>query len=189
MPREQETSEKSRIVVQLERTAPRLVPAERPRTPAQAAADALASLFRGKRKSKLLAVAVLLAGITGCGSSANPSWSAVYPVKGKLLVDGKPGAGALLVLHAKGKPDAGGIRPRAYVGPDGSFELSTYVSNDGAPEGDYAVTIDLRQQIKNGNEAYAGPSLLPTAYSKPDTSPVSVRVAQGSNELPIVVKK
>jgi hypothetical protein len=54
----------------------------------------------------------------------------------------EPATGALVVFHPASSGDATNpLRPTATVGEDGSFVLSTYKPEDGAPAGDYSVTI------------------------------------------------
>src|SRR5437870_3824723 len=63
-----------------------------------------------------------------------------YPVKGRVLVKGKPASGALVVFYPA---DRGAKSPSASGTADeeGWFSLSTYESDDGAPAGDYEVGI------------------------------------------------
>jgi hypothetical protein len=67
----------------------------------------------------------------------------VYPVSGKVLYKGKPLEGAEVVLVAAAAP-AGATAPPAptgTTGADGSFKLTTYEKDDGAPAGKYQVKI------------------------------------------------
>jgi hypothetical protein len=65
----------------------------------------------------------------------------LYPVRGKVLFEGQPARGATLVLHPLGNSGANAIMPRAFVDRDGGFEVFTYAAGDGAPAGEYAVTV------------------------------------------------
>jgi len=78
----------------------------------------------------------------GCGP-AEEVRPELQPARGTLTVNGQPAMGAMLVLHPSGgEPfDSRGTRPRATVAFDGSFELSTYQTGDGAPVGDYDVAV------------------------------------------------
>ena len=77
---------------------------------------------------------VLFAGIfliSGCGGNGR---KAVYPAKGRVVdAAGQPLAGALVVLHPADKLDDNAHKPAARAADDGSFALTTYVENDGAP--------------------------------------------------------
>lgn len=66
----------------------------------------------------------------------------VIPVTGQLSVQGTPAHGAYLTFHPRG--DVGmskGNVPFARVLPDGTFQVTTYDTNDGIPQGRYAVTL------------------------------------------------
>jgi hypothetical protein len=133
------------------------------------------------------AVAALVA-LAGCSQKKVDNRKVVYPVHGKLLVNDQPAPGAMLVLHpVGGSYDA--ERPVATVGPDGTFELTTYVGKDGAPAGEYIVTAQWH--LSSDKDAPGPwPNVLPAKYAKPDSSDLRVLVAEGPNELqPLVIKR
>ena len=134
-----------------------------------------------------LAAASLLA-LAGCGSSQTSSDRLpVFPATGKIVFDGRPLTGAFVVLHPKGSADAKSTpRPHAQAAADGSFTLTSYESNDGAPAGDYTLTVEYRALVKHGGDVTAGPNVLPPKYSRAETSPVAVQIAAGRNILPEV---
>jgi hypothetical protein len=72
------------------------------------------------------------------------------------------------------------------VKEDGTFVLSTYGTDDGAPAGDYAVTVQwYRDNPRTGREGLAPPiSVLPFRYTKAETSGLRVRIRDGENEIP-----
>ncbi len=109
----------------------------------------------------------------------------VYPVKGTLQFKGQPAAGAFVVFHSvgpTGSPED--ERPTSLVGPDGSFTLTTFDPGDGAPEGEYVVTVEWRKLVGKGNDVAAGPNVIPQAYGDPKTSPLRAKVAAAENDLP-----
>ncbi len=121
--------------------------------------------------------------VPGCSSDkvATP----VYPVRGKITFDGEPASGAFVVFHPKASAAPGGeSNPSAQVQPDGTFQLTTRTQADGAPAGDYAVTVQWNRAVKQGNDAVAGPNVIPPTYSKADTSPIKVTVNASPNDLP-----
>jgi hypothetical protein len=78
-------------------------------------------------------------------------------VKGKVVKkNGQPCAGAFVVFHpGKGLDvEMGQRRPFAYAGDDGSFELTTFKEKDGAPAGEYGVTVVWEVKAKD-----AGPKI------------------------------
>ena len=74
----------------------------------------------------------------GCGGIPRKP---VYPVSGKVLYRGQPAAHVRLILTPVGDAGPDALRPRAYTNPDGTFQLGTYASNDGAPAGQYVVSL------------------------------------------------
>jgi hypothetical protein len=135
----------------------------------------------------LVLVAAAVSG--GCSKEKKvDNRKAVYPVHGKLLVDNQPAPGALLVLHPVGGT-YDSERPVATVGPDGDFEVTTYITKDGAPSGEYIVTA---QWYLSANKDAPGPwpNVIPEKYARPESSDLRVRVAEGQNDLqPIVIKR
>ena len=66
------------------------------------------------------------------------------------------------------------------VEADGSFKLSTYAGFDGAPLGEYQVTVTLgKSSVKN----------LPAKYAKTATSGLTATIQAGKNEIVIELKK
>ena len=82
---------------------------------------------------------LLLSSLVGCG----PKKAELFPVRGELFYQGKAPQGAIVqfrpVTNAD-KPWPSGY-PRGEVQADGSFDIGTETSNDGAPAGDYIITV------------------------------------------------
>ena len=134
----------------------------------------------------LLAVATLA--LTGCGKSGPPEKLAVFPVEGKIELNGKPPAGATVILHPKNEALTPGAR--AEVQPDGTFKATTYTTGDGAAEGDYIVTVEWRKAVQKNGDYTFGPNLVPEQYSDRKTSQLEVHVAEQPNVLrPIKLKR
>src|SRR5437016_1941611 len=84
-----------------------------------------------------LATAVAAACLASC--ARNPR-KPVFPVRGQVTVDGKPAAGATVFFYpVESDPDA--IAPYGVTDANGSFTLTTYLTFDGAPAGEYVVTV------------------------------------------------
>ena len=122
---------------------------------------------------------------SGCSAKKVEGRKQVFPVHGKFLVNDQPASGAIVVLHP-----IGGVldaeHPVATVGPDGTFALTTYAGNDGAPAGEYVVTALWHV---SADKAAPGPwpNVIPQKYSKPESSDLRVQIAAGPNELPPIV--
>jgi hypothetical protein len=120
----------------------------------------------------------------GC---SEPDRVSVYPVRGKVLYQGRPAAGAQIVFHATASVASPTVPiPRATVQVDGTFELTTYQSGDGAPEGRYDVSIVWRGTVDSSGDPESGPDQvdrLGGRYADPDTSGLSAEVRPEETQL------
>lgn len=135
-----------------------------------------------RRRVALLLVFVPLA-LAGCGQHG----PALYPVTGKVVgADGKPLEHATVVFHpVAGDAGPNAVKPRGKVGADGAFTLTTHTAGDGAPAGEYRVTVELWLGGK-GDEPPA--NRLPQKFAKPDQSGLKATVGAGPTELtPFIV--
>ena len=124
----------------------------------------------------------------GCGSQTPPV--PVYAARGQVLFEGRPIPHALVVLHPLQTADDAVPRPRGKVQDDGTFVLETYTSADGAPAGEYAVTVECwlsNAKGRPGERDDAPPTnRLPARYAKAATSGLRVRVEAGENQIPTI---
>ena len=116
-----------------------------------------------------------------CGACSNHSHKTVYPVRGSVFYKGKPAHGALVVFHPEDSSDPRPVKPHGRVQADGTFRLSTYFADDGAPAGRYRVTIHWWEN--HDDEEQTGKSLLPERYQKPMTSGISATIEPRHNKL------
>jgi hypothetical protein len=133
----------------------------------------------------LLTMAALVVSLGGCQSGPKEP---VYPVKGQLFIDDKPAKGAVVWFNPVDAPEpdklkpAADPRPSGIVEEDGSFEVSTYGSKDGAPAGRYRIGV-MWAKTMGGDEEQR---LLSLDFMDPDRAGlpvVEVRPAP-SNVLP-----
>lgn len=130
-------------------------------------------------RARALLVCSSLVFLGGCGDAEQRP--EVNPVSGQVLVNGRPAAGALVSFHPAGENfDRRGSRPWAKVREDGRFDVSTYGQNDGAPAGEYAVSIVW---LENPDAVVPGADQLAGRFADPETSTFRVTIAQGPNEL------
>jgi hypothetical protein len=105
-----------------------------------------------------------------------------YPVAGKAFFDGVPMPGAVVTLQSVAGGKAKGSRAVGVVAADGSFTLSTYRANDGAPAGDYEIGVVWRDPVPDGPPR-TGASRLPARYTTPVTSGLRVTIRPEPNTL------
>ena len=140
------------------------------------------SLQRGSTRAALL-LSTVWAAFAAAGCSKDDGRIPVYPVKGKVSVLGQVPEGALVVLYPTPGATNLEIRPSGKVKQDGSFELTTYEADDGAPVGDYTATIQWNKLVKRGPDTVAGPNAVPPKFGSPDTSPWKIKVGAAPTDL------
>lgn len=132
---------------------------------------------------KALGLCLAVLAIAGCGQDDKVK---LFPVKGVVKVDGKPVQGALLTLYPKSDALKLEQSISATTKADGSFTVGTFVPEDGAPAGEYTVTIfhfppDAQAVMMSTGVV---PNLLPPQYSNPQRSGLSIHVKEEPNEVP-----
>ena len=106
----------------------------------------------------------------------------MYPVHGRVLLDGKPMAGAMVILHPAGDVGLNGLRPRALADADGWFKIYTYVIGDGAPAGNYAVTIQPKRLKQLHTTAKSKGAKRQAHASERATNPDATKVAKSDKK-------
>ena len=98
--------------------------------------------------------------------------SAVYPLAGRVLIDGEAphlanGERIVVMLNDSTQPDVAlPQRKRVVCGSQGEFAFQTYTPNDGVPPGKYVITL---AQLKfNKKRGFRGPDGLKNLYNDPD---------------------
>ena len=134
----------------------------------------------------LSSCALLLA---GCGDSRE--LLPLNPVSGRVLAENAPLAGAMVVFYpVGGSEQLQVLRPRGKTNANGEFQLQTYLPGDGAPVGEFKVTIRWHgEPVPEDSEDErhdAGdlrPNLLLETYAEPAHTPLKVTIANGENAL------
>jgi hypothetical protein len=111
----------------------------------------------------------------GC-SKTDSSRLPVIPVKGEVLVDGRPVANVQVqLMDVKGMDPKFPTLPSALTDQDGRFAITSYEVGDGAPAGDYTATFTWKE-IAIMNQGAEQPDKLRNKYSDPQTSTFKVKV-------------
>ena len=133
-----------------------------------------------RRRACRWSVALLIL-LAGCRDAPRTT----YPVTGKLTVRGQPAAEADLRFYEIGGKVADMARPYARTDESGQFTVSTYGMNDGAPAGEYQVSISWKGPLIgiSPDQRDAMPELLPPRYGDAAASGIQVRVTPGDNRL------
>ena len=138
-------------------------------------------------KPSLLLMFMALLTLAGCGTGSEssqaklkrliPNAKQTTPVRGNLLVDGKPIKDIFVYLIPKGGQMPTNEQPahRALSKADGSFAITTYLQGDGAPAGDYVLCFE-RLNYRASKDSWSGPDKLGNRYNDPDKSEFAVTV-------------
>jgi hypothetical protein len=111
-----------------------------------------------------------------------------HRVIGRVYYKGSPVPEAVIAFHSVTKKGERGIRADGLVEADGSFVLSTYKAFDGAPAGEYEVTVTWRRPFYTA-EGGAGPNLLPARYADQKKSGLKATVKPGPNAFTFNLKE
>ena len=112
--------------------------------------------IHASRGLKLLGIGTLLLSLTSCSSQTGPKLPPKKPcikVAGQVLVDGEPAEGVQVTLYPSDEGHGLYQFPTAVTNADGEFKLRTYVSEDGAPQGNYAAVfiwpVPIDEQVED----------------------------------------
>jgi hypothetical protein len=151
--------------------------------------------FTGLR-GRCAACLVVMLGVTvlaGCSKHGPPPIKgtklAVFPVKGKLMMDGKPMVAAAIIFNPVTQFPKGSaqVQPRATADENGDFTVWTYANDDGAPAGDYKITISWKGAeavgLTDGGRGEIDEK-VPEAFQTARTSKIRIKVKEEPNTLP-----
>lgn len=134
-----------------------------------------------------LSAVLLAAAAAGCTGQGAAGRVPVHPVAGRVEVSDRPAGNAHIAFHAIDRERAGGTCPVAISKSDGTFALMTYAADDGAPEGEYVVTVTWPNDSMPLDECECPePSRhdrLGGLYSDARTSELRATVRPGQNEI------
>jgi len=119
----------------------------------------------------------LLAAALGC-SGGDVELLPLHSVEGALTCDGKPMPHAIVIFHPAKKGIVEG-NPRGVTDEDGRYQLTTFRADDGAPAGEYKVTIYWPQSVPEGGLENADPlppDRLQEAYADEATTKLTATV-------------
>ena len=139
------------------------------------------SLYAATRRFMVPACFALALLCSACGPGGRKP---VYPVQGEVRVDGLAPAHAQIAFHPVGDAGPDAVHPVGVVDDQGRFTLTTYKAGDGAPPGEYRVTVAWF--LASGRPGDDGPAqnYLPARFGSAETTPLHAVVEKGPNALP-----
>ncbi len=144
----------------------------------------------------LLAGTVLL---SAC-SKAFDAHPPVYPVKGKVVLNGKPMKGGTIIFEYVGEgsdalkgPPGQPFRVTGKINTEGTFNLVAYTGSEGMPAGNYKVGILAVQGRSESNlfdrklviEKKARSGVSSNQYADPKTSGLTAQVSKDKPNEPV----
>ena len=135
---------------------------------------------RAVRGLFVTALAALVVVLAGCGKKG---WVETYPVKGTVRVDGKPANGATVSFYPKEIVGDKPYHPSGQTNENGEFNLSTFVTDDGAPAGEYDVTITWPVRYNPISTLWEGDKLN-GQYANKEKTTLRVKVEKQPQQLP-----
>ena len=104
------------------------------------------------------------------------------------MLDGKPMVAAAIIFNpvTKFPPSASQMQPRATADENGDFTVTTYTHGDGAPAGDYLITISWKGEeaagLTDGGRAETEEK-APQDFWNARTSKIRIKVKEEPNAL------
>ena len=133
-------------------------------------------------RGRAAALAAALLALAGCGGGMGQ-------VDGKLVWgDGTPAKeleGSQVVFDSEELRTSA----RGVVGPDGGFRLGTNARDDGAPVGDYRVTVVENRRNANPDGTLLTPAVLAPKYADLKTSGLTATVKSGTTPITLTLEK
>ena len=130
------------------------------------------------------------------GCSGDPNMPKLVKVHGKVTYNGKPlDGGRVVFTPVAGKGGETGQNATGEIDSDGTYELTTFNTGDGAILGQHVVTVVSREKREipkpdaNSHIKYELPkSLTPAKYATADKSPLRCTVVEGMTSFDIELK-
>ena len=110
----------------------------------------------------------------------------VHPVRGHVTLDGVPAANTQLIFWRPDPTDKEGKKATrvtdVFVEADGSYQMTTYVRDDGVEVGDYRITATLREPFFEPM-GKLGKNTLPERYATHQETELRATVKAGVNVI------
>jgi hypothetical protein len=122
--------------------------------------------------------------LVGCQEEEPGARVATVPVKGLVLVDGKPPGSPIAVrcIPVNGVNEENPTVTSTFTKDDGTFELGTYEASDGIPAGEYIVTFQWGTMNVMSRQ-YSGDK-FEGSYKDPEKSEFRITITDEPTELP-----
>ena len=143
--------------------------------------------FRATRRARVagLPFLVSLGLVAGCDRGQTET---TYRVSGTIMdARGNPAVGAIVVFRPLGDSSTDAVRPSAVVDEQGAYRLTTYRAGDGAPAGEYAITVIWPSPRRTPFDAGGGDRLRGEFAQVTESSPRMTVARQPDQKAPSLV--
>jgi hypothetical protein len=140
----------------------------------------------------------LLSLVPLAGCSGDPNMPKLGRVHGKVTYKGKPvESGTVTFNPVLGKGGETGQNATGQIAADGTYEMTTFNTGDGAIVGEHMVAVVVREKGSENQGKpradstidYTQPKIVtPTKYASVETSPLRFTVREGDNTFDIELK-
>ncbi|MBN2295933.1 MAG: hypothetical protein JXM70_26110 [Pirellulales bacterium] len=136
-------------------------------------------------RAGVLLLVLLVPLYCACGSGRPET----YTTKGKVVFpDGSPLSGGSIMFQSTGQGEKV-YNARGLIGPDGTFEMTTFEPNDGAVAGKHIVMVRESAPATDFTPPSATARLVDPRFMSFDTSGLTVDVKKGDNDLTIKIDR
>ena len=155
------------------------------------------------RATRILAVVISTVTFVAWGCGSGLKTPPMGKVEGKITYKGNPiPKGTVTFFPVEGKGNEAGQPAIGEIQPNGSFELTTYDTGDGAVLGQHKAIVVARSeavekipegtipsQLPQDLKKQQGPKpLVPEKYMDPEKTPLRYTVRAGANDFAIELK-
>lgn len=119
----------------------------------------------------------------GLAAAWNNDQRQLQPVAGRILLDGRPPAGAVVRFHPAVPHRWFYVTPSGTVDHTGAYIVTTG-RGQGIPAGEYRVTLLWRPTVVGDNGLEQSDNILPQRYASSLATPLNAVVVTGNNKLP-----
>jgi hypothetical protein len=131
---------------------------------------------------------LVLCVLAGCGKG-----DTVFPVDGKVLVDGQPlTVGTVIFTPDTSKGNSSQAEPRGQLDANGVYRVYMTKDREGVPPGWYKISISA-QRLKDAKDPLSYVSVIPSKYTNPKTSGLVLQVvdnpAPGAYDIKLSTKQ
>lgn len=131
-----------------------------------------------------LLVLVLVVAVLPMGCDDNDRIE-VYPITGKVTINGQPAEG-MAIRFVPTSDDPMALKPTATTDAQGNLVVTSYVTGDGAPAGEYRLALEWPKKVIAFGRNQNGPDQLGGKFAEAGSSGITVTIQEGPTTLELI---